>query len=136
MKSFTIGRAAKATGISVETIRFYERRGLISQPIRPKGGGARDYDDEAVARLRFIRQAKDIGFSLAEVAELLALRDDSSAGCASVRARAISKRREIADKLEKLKEMRDSLDGLIAACPGKGQLSECTILEAIESDRR
>ncbi|NNF71342.1 MAG: MerR family transcriptional regulator [Rhodobacteraceae bacterium] len=135
MNPFTIGRLARATGVGVETIRFYERRGLIAQPNRPKDGGARDYDVETVARLRFIRHAKDIGFSLAEVAELLALRDDRSAGCATVRARAISKRRDIEDKLEKLKGMRDLLDDLIAACPGEGHLSECTILEAMESER-
>ncbi|SEM30548.1 MerR family transcriptional regulator, mercuric resistance operon regulatory protein [Roseovarius azorensis] len=135
MNAFTIGKVARATGVSVETIRFYERRGLIAQPNRPKDGSARDYDVETVARLRFIRHAKDIGFSLAEVAELLALRDDRSAGCATVRAQAISKRRDIKDKLEKLKGMRDLLDDLIAACPGEGHLSECTILEAMESDR-
>lgn len=135
MKPFTIGKLARATGVGVETIRFYERRGLIAQPNRPKDGGARDYDVKTVARLRFIRHAKDIGFSLAEVAELLALRDDSNAICATVRARAISKRRDIEDKLAKPKDMRDFLDDLIAACPGEGHLSECTILEAIKSDR-
>lgn len=62
MKPFTIGKVAKTTDVGVETIRFYERRGLIAQPKRPKGGGARDYDADTVARLRFIRQAKDIGF--------------------------------------------------------------------------
>lgn len=136
MKPFTIGEVAKTTGVGVETIRFYERRGLIAQPKRPKGGGSRDYDADTVARLRFIRQAKDIGFTLVEIAELLALRDDSSAGCASVKARATSKRRDIEDRLEKLKGMRDLLDDLIVACPGKGHLSECTILEAMDSDRR
>lgn len=135
MKPFTIGSLARATGVGVETIRFYERRGLVAQPNRPKYGGARDYDAETVTRLRFIRHAKDIGFSLAEVAELLALRDDSRASCTTVRARAITKRRDIEDKLEKLEGMRDLLDDLIAACPGEGHLSECTILEAMESDR-
>lgn len=135
MKPFTIGKVAKATGVGVETIRFYERRGLIAQPRRPNGGGARDYDADTVARLRFIRQAKDIGFSLAEIGELLSLRDDGEAGCGTVRARAISKRRDIEDKLLKLREMRNLLDDLIAGCPGKGHLSECTILEAMESNR-
>lgn len=135
MKPFTIGKVAKAAGVGVETIRFYERRGLIAQPRRPGNGGARDYDADTVARLRFIRQAKDIGFSLAEITELLLLRDDGRAGCETVRARAISKRRDIEDKLQKLREMRDVLDGLIVGCPGKGHLSECTILEAMGNDR-
>lgn len=136
MKPFTIGKVAKTTGVGVETIRFYERRGLIAQPNRPKGGGSRDYDADTVARLRFIRQAKDIGFSLSEIAELLALRDDGETGCDTVRARAIAKRRDIEGKVRKLNEMRDLLDDLIAACPGKGHLSGCTILEAMEPDRR
>src|SRR3546814_7870349 len=69
MTRFTIGRAAKAANISVETIRFYERRGLIAQPRKPAGGGAREYDEDAVARIRFVRQAQDIGFSLREIGE-------------------------------------------------------------------
>ncbi len=133
MKPFTIGKVANAAGVGVETVRYYERLGLITQPKRPNRGGARDYDDNTVARLRFIRQAKDIGFSLAEIAELLALRDGGAAGCQSVRARAILKRRDIEDKLSKLKDMRDSLDDPIAACPGTGHLSDCTILKAIGS---
>src|SRR3546814_18803739 len=79
MTRFTIGRAAKAANISVETIRFYERRGLIAQPRKPAGGGAREYDEDAVARIRFVRQAQDIGFSLREIGELLSLRADPGA---------------------------------------------------------
>ena len=136
MKPFTIGNAAKATGVGVETIRFYERRGLIAQPKRPEGGGARDYDADTVARLHFICKAKEMGFSLAETAELLALRDDGEAGCATVRARAIAKRREIEIKLLRLKEMCSLLDDLIAGCRGSGELSDCTILGAIETHDR
>lgn len=136
MKPFTIGKVAKATGVGVETIRFYERRGLVVQPKRPDTGGVRDYDADTVARLRFIRQAKEVGFSLAEIAELLALRHDGVAGCGTVRARAISKRRDIEDRLVKLREICRLLDDLIAGCPGEGHLSECTILEAMESDFR
>ena len=128
--------AAKAAGVGVETIRFYERKGLIEQPARAADGCIREYGADVVARLRFIRQAKEIGFSLAEVAELLALRDDCQGGCATVRARAMAKRQDIQDKLDRLQCMRDALDEMIANCPGEGALSECTILEAMETRER
>ena len=128
MKQFTISRAAKAASVNVETIRFYERKGLIAQPPKPVGGGVREYDDETVARIRFIRQAQEIGFSLREIAELLSLRADPQADCADVRARAIAKRAEVQAKLAQLWRMQDALDELIASCPGGGDVKACTIL--------
>lgn len=130
---FTIAKLARATGFGVETIRFYERRGLISQPKRPENGGARDYGPEVIDRLQFIRQGKEIGFSLSEISELLELRDDGESGCEAVRERAITKRREIDEKLHALTEMRGVLDDLIARCPGQGNLTKCPILDAMES---
>ncbi len=135
MKPFTIGKAAKATGIGVETIRFYERRGLIPQPKRPENGGARDYGPEVIDRLQFIRQGKEIGFSLSEISELLVLRHDGQSGCAAVRQRAITKRREIDEKLNALTQMRGVLDDLIARCPGQGSLTDCAILGAMDAGR-
>lgn len=135
MGRFTISRAAKAANVTVETIRFYERKGLIAQPHKPAGGGARTYDGETVARLRFVRQAQDIGFSLREISELLALRADPEVDCADVRGRAIKKRDEVHAKLDQLSRMRDALDALIASCPGGGDLKACTILEAMERGR-
>ncbi len=82
MKAMTIGRVANKAGISVETIRFYERKGLIDQPMRPQDGGFRIYPSEAVGRIHFIRQAQDLGFSLKEIVELLSLRADVSTDCA------------------------------------------------------
>ena len=134
VKPFTIGKAARAAGIGVETIRFYERAGLIAQPKKPAGGGARDYGGDAVARLQFIAQAKDIGFSLAEIAELLALRTDDAAGCQDVRARAMAKRDEVETRMQRLARMRDALDTLIARCPGKGGVAACSILGAMGGD--
>lgn len=131
MKRFTISRAAKAADVNVETIRFYERRGLIAQPAKP-AGGAREYDGDTVARIRFVRQAQEIGFSLREIAELLSLRADPDADCGDVRARAIEKREEVLAKLDRLSRIRDALDVLIARCPGGGDVSACTILEAME----
>lgn len=132
MKRFTISRAAQAANVNVETIRFYERRGLLAQPAKPAGGGMREYDGDTVARIRFIRQAQDIGFGLREIAELLSLRADPQADCADIRARAIEKRAEVEAKLDRLSRMRDALDVLIARCPGGGDVSACSILEAME----
>jgi MerR family transcriptional regulator, copper efflux regulator len=132
MFRFTISRAARAANVNVETIRFYERKGLITQPQKPSGGGSRDYGGETVSRVRFIRQAQEIGFSLAEIAELLSLRSDPGAGCADVRQRAIEKRNDVQVKLNRLKHMRDALDELIARCPGAGGVNACSILDVME----
>jgi DNA-binding transcriptional MerR regulator/copper chaperone CopZ len=132
MKRFTISRAASAANVSIETIRFYERRGLIEQPPKPAGSGMREYDRDTLARIRFIRQAQDIGFGLREIAELLSLRADPNADCADIRTRAIGKREEVLAKLDRLARIRDALDVLIARCPGGGDVSGCSILEAME----
>ena len=129
MQALTIGRAAQAAGVNIETVRFYERRGLIQQP--PKGIGYRVYQPELVARIRFIKQAQQIGFSLREIDELLALRADPVADCADVRARAIQKREEVYDKIRQLKRIGAALDTLIASCPRHGALQACSIIDAL-----
>lgn len=134
MKRLTISRAAKAANVNVETIRFYERKGLIAQPPKPVGGGVREYDDDTVARIRFVRQAQEIGFSLREIADLLSLRADPDADCADVRGRAIEKRAEVQAKFLQLSRMRDALDELIASCPGGGNVKACTILDAMQRE--
>ncbi|MBY6058990.1 MerR family transcriptional regulator [Leisingera daeponensis] len=131
----TISRAADEAGVGVETIRFYERKGLIEQPLRPSGGGYREYDRETVERIRFIQQAQDLGFTLREIAELLALRTDRQADCADVRDQAIAKREEVECKIARLEEIRAALDAVIATCPGGGSLNSCTIMEALSSQR-
>lgn len=127
----TISHAARQAGVGVETIRFYERRGLIEQPPRPRGGGYRFYDDDVVGRIRFIRQGQELGFSLREIAELLSLRADPSADCADVRAQAVAKRIEVDRKIAQLRDIRAALDKLIATCPGGGALRACTIIDAL-----
>jgi len=127
----TISHAARRAGVGVETIRFYERRGLIRQPARPRGSGYRCYDDEVVERIRFIRQAQELGFSLREIAELLALQADPAADCGDVRAQALTKREEVDRKFAQLQQIRAALDALIATCPGGGAVRECTIIDAL-----
>jgi Hg(II)-responsive transcriptional regulator len=127
----TIGQAAGNAGCGVETVRFYERRGLIDQPPRPANGGFRVYPEATVERIRFIRQAQELGFSLAEIAGLLALRADPSADCAEVRDHARAKLDEVDRKIAGLEHLRLALAQIIAACPGQGALRSCTIMDAL-----
>ncbi len=130
MARMTIGRLARAAGVGVETVRFYERKGLIRQPPRPETG-FRTYDDEAARRIRFIRQGQELGFSLREIGELMALRADPSADSSDVRDRAVAKLDEVDRKMRELGRIRAALEDLIAACPGRGALRKCSILQAL-----
>ncbi|MCC6611651.1 MAG: MerR family DNA-binding protein [Burkholderiales bacterium] len=130
MKPLTIGALADRAGVGVETIRFYERKGLVRRPARP-GAGFRVYPEDAVGRIRFIRQAQALGFTLQEIGGLLALRVTPGSDCAAVRTRAVAKRAIVQTRLAELERIRDALDKLIAACPGRGAVTTCTILEAL-----
>lgn len=131
MTELTISKAARNAGVGVETIRFYERKGLIEQPLKPQDGGYRTYPIETVQRIKFVRQAQEIGFSLGEIEELLSLRADPSADCSDVRERAAAKLEEVNRKMEQLEQIRAALDKLIAACPGRGALRACSIMESL-----
>ncbi len=135
MPTMTIGRLAAKSDVGVETVRFYERSGLIARPLRPKAGGFRVYDADIVARIRFIRQAQQLGFSLGEIRELLTLRARPGVDCRAVRAQAVVKRDEVDRKIGRLRQMRRALDVLIASCPGGGALRACTILDALDRPR-
>ncbi len=131
MNRMTISKAAREAGVGVETIRFYERKGLIEQPSKPASSGFRDYPMETVHRIRFIRQAQELGFSLREIEDLLSLRTDPKADCRDVRVRATVKRDEVNRKIARLERIRDALEELIAACPGRGALRACSILGSL-----
>jgi MerR family mercuric resistance operon transcriptional regulator len=131
MKTLTIGQVARAADVGVETVRFYERQGLLEEPDR-KESGYRQYAEDVVARLRFIRRAKELGFSLKEIAGLIALRLDRSASPADVKQRAEVKIADINAKVRDLRRMKKALLKLTAACPGHGPMSECPILEALD----
>jgi MerR family mercuric resistance operon transcriptional regulator len=128
-----IGEIAKQSLVGVETVRFYEQKGLIAQPPRSTAGGYRDYPADAVRRVRFIRSAQQLGFSLAEIAELLDLATVSGGQCADVRQRAAVKRKEVQAKIADLRNIIKALDALIDACPGEGPARTCSILEAINN---
>lgn len=133
MQDLTIKKAADKAGVGVETIRFYERRGLIEQPRKPDSAGFRVYPTETVKRVRFIRRAQELGFSLRQIEELLSLRTDPSADCGDVRAAATAKVEEVNQKIAELKQILAALHTVIDACPGRGDLGACTILEALDA---
>ena len=128
-----IGEAADRSGVGVETVRFYENKGLIKQPLRPPSGGYRQYPAEIVERIRFIRSAQHIGFSLMEISELLDLEAARDSSCLEVRQRAEQKRGEVQFKIENLQRIEQALELLINNCPGTGSAQKCSILEAINT---
>jgi len=134
MHDMTIGQAARAAGVNVETVRYYERRGLIVRPPKPADGGFRRYPPSAVRCIRFIKDAQAIGFSLAEILELLSLRVHPDATCRDVRRLAELRRAEVQERLKQLQRIAGVLDELIEACPGDGNLGACSIIEALERD--
>ena len=132
--ALTIGKAAEQGGVNVQTIRYYERRGLLPKPART-ASGYRKYSDEAIRRLRFIRQAQALGFSLSEIEELLSLRMQPGTTCGDIRQRARQKIATVNTKMDELQRIKDALGKLAKACRGKGPTSECPILEALERER-
>ncbi len=131
MNAMTIGKLAKASEVNVETIRYYERRGLIERP-REHRGAFRVYPPEAVYRVRSIKRAQSLGFSLKEIMELMALRLGGRARCGDVLSQAEKKIAEIDEKLRSLRAVRRQLGKLASACREAAPMSECPILEALE----
>ncbi len=128
---FTIGALARAASVNVETVRYYARRGLLKLPPKP-AGGVRRYPPDAADRLRFIRRAKQLGFTLTEIRELLAI---SVGNCQDVRARAERKRTQIEAQLRDLNALKKTLDRLIVSCRGDRQSPPCPIIAALTNDR-
>jgi len=131
MGPLTIGQLARRAGVGIETVRFYERQGLLEEPAR-KESGYRQYEEDVVARLQFIRRAKELGFSLKGINELLTLRVDPETTCAEVRRKAEAKIVDVEEKIQALRRIKKALVKLTTACSGRGPISECPILEAIE----
>lgn len=126
----TIGQLAKRAGVGVETIRFYEREGLLAAPERLPSG-YRQYPSEAVERVKFLRRAQWLGFSLKEAKELLALRDDPDARSREVREKAVEKLADVDARIAELQAMRAELGRLVEACDGEGPAAGCPIVAAI-----
>ena len=128
-----IGEIARATGTSTETVRFYERTGLLLKPKRTRSS-YREYSQDAVLRLRFIVHAKGLGFSLAEIKDLLALRVTANKSCADVRDRARRKIGEIDERIAALARVKQALERLAASCTGIGPISACPLIDALEME--
>jgi MerR family copper efflux transcriptional regulator len=128
MNSIGIGTLAKRAGVSIDTVRYYERSGLLAPETR-LASGYRRYSDVQVARLRFIRRAQELGFSLKDIGELLGL--SKQRDVAKVKRAAEKKLADVDARLEALTRMRDGLATLVATCPGHGRAADCPILRAL-----
>jgi MerR family copper efflux transcriptional regulator len=134
MQTMTIGRLAKAAGVNIDTIRYYERHGLL--PLAPRrDSGYREYGADDVARLSFIRRAKDLGFSLADIGELLSLSADRHTDMHRVKRKAEERLADVERKLRELQRVRRGLKTLIDSCPGHGELASCPIVAALSVER-
>ncbi|RZA19984.1 MAG: heavy metal-responsive transcriptional regulator [Lysobacteraceae bacterium] len=125
-----IGQLANQVGVAIDTVRYYERQGLLPQPQR-RASGYRDYGPQDIARLRFIRRAKDLGFSLQEIQDLLRLSANRDADRAEVRALAQHRLADIERKLRELEAMRTTLAKLVGDCSGHGSLDHCPIIDTL-----
>ena len=130
-----IGTLAKHAGVAIDTVRYYERQGLLPAPVRLASGN-RDYEDGDVARLRFIRRAKALGFTLGEIGELLALSTRRDGDMAGMKSAAQQKLADVDAKLAELQRIRQGLTDLVASCPGHGALEHCPILDALAGESR
>jgi MerR family mercuric resistance operon transcriptional regulator len=128
MKAMTIGKLAKSTGVNVETIRYYQRLGLLDEPARPPGG-VRRYADAVVARVRFIKRAQELGFSLAEIRRLMRLGDPQS--CGKARALAAEKLALVESRVTDLQKLRGVLEELIGRCDRRRGKVACPIIESL-----
>jgi len=128
-KPLTIGRIATAANVSIDTIRFYERRGLLPKPERSPSG-YRQYAPDIVERLHFILRAKDLGFSLEEISMLLNLQDEGGSK-ADVKTLTETKLSQIETKINDLQRMRDVLRSLNKECSGTGDIDNCPIIDAL-----
>jgi len=134
MESLTIGKVARRAGVNIETLRYYERQGIIPRPSRTMSN-YRVYSEDTVRRVRFVKRAQELGFSLKEIKELLSLRATRGMDCDAVRYRALAKIEGIDEKIRALEAMRGVLGKLVEECSvTKGPLTQCPILESLDSD--
>ena len=127
----TIGQVASAADVNIQTVRYYERRGLFPTPQRTPAG-YRQYADDAVARLRFIKHAQELGFSLREIHELLGLRVRHGAACDAVERKTRQKIEVVQQRINHLKRMKRTLERLAAACAARRPTDDCPILGVLE----
>jgi Hg(II)-responsive transcriptional regulator len=133
-EALTIGVLAKKSDVGVETVRFYERKGLLPKPQKPTSG-FKHYEPEDIKRIKFIKRAQDLGFTLREVKELLKLKVDKKATCGQVMKKTDEKMSEVDQKIKDLQRMKKSLKQIKDCCEdGTQTLTECPILECFETN--
>jgi MerR family copper efflux transcriptional regulator len=132
MGSLTIGEVAKQAHVRIETLRYYERSGLVASPPRNESN-YRLYPQETVRRVQFIKRAQELGFSLKEIIELLALRATPETPCVDVRTRALDKITAIEEKIRVLHAMKNALVQLVEECSGQGEITDCPILASLDT---
>lgn len=133
-ESLTIGKLADASGVNVETVRFYERKGILKQP--KKQSTFRYYPEDYITRIRFIKRSQELGFTLKETKELLDLKIKNQSKCSDVLSKTEEKIQEINQKINDLKKMKKSLEGLASCCVDTNQpLSDCPILDCFISSK-
>ena len=125
-----IGEVAKAAGVGIDAVRFYEREGLLPEPAR-QPSGYRDYLPDAVLDLQFIKRAKELGFSLREISELLSISREPDATASDVKQLAEEKLADLGDKIRSLQRMKRALRKVAESCPGRGPTSDCSILRSL-----
>ena len=130
MQTMSIGRLAELAQVNIDTIRYYERQGLLPPPAR-SASGYRKYGKSDLDRLHFILRSKDLGFTLAEIGELLSLTADREADMHGVKSKAEARLEQVEEKIAELQRVKRGLKQLIDACPGKGELACCPIVAAL-----
>ncbi len=133
MPTITIGELSKESGVHLETIRYYEREGLIPVPPR-KTSGHRAYPQNAALRLRFIKRVQELGFTLSEIRELLTLRAEPDQDCSQVCEQAQEKLCEVRAKIRNLQAIEQALQHLTEGCSGNRPIGKCGILEALDRE--
>ena len=135
MEGLKVGEVAKRAAVNLQTIHYYEREGLLLRPPRT-ASNYRMYTMDAVRRVRFIKRAQELGFALSDIKELLSLRAAPGTRCGDVRQQARAKLQDIEEKIGTLQRMRRALTKLIGECSGRGPITACPILEALDSEDR
>jgi len=130
MEKLTIGQLAKKANVNLETIRYYERRGLLPEPPRNKSGH-RQYSLEEVKRTEFIKRCQALGFSLKEISELLSLKVIPGTTCGDIKARVETKIADVEKRIVDLEKIREALLRMSSKCIGKGPVGQCPILEEL-----
>ena len=135
MTTLTIGKLAAICGVKIDTIRYYERKNILSPAGRTEAG-YRLYSNESVTRLQFIRTAQTLGFTLNDISELLDFQSNGESDCGDIQQKAQQKIQNIDDKINHLMSMKNALTELVDSCPGQGSpIDECTILNALNSNK-